>query len=415
MHPLGQGQMTQPSLSATLAPMQTTEYIAQIVAELCKDASGRPTGSKANQQAAAYSRHQLHAMGYQVRLDRFPCMDWQDLGSVLNAGGDAVPVQTSPYAPSGQASGIVEKASSLGELKRLRRRNAVIAVSGELTREPLMPKNFPFYNPDEHREIISLLEALEPQAVIAVTSSAKPVTVFEDGDLTFPSVTVCEEHAEALLSRTPARAELIVRTRSASSEGANCIALKDTGAAERIVICAHIDTHRGSPGALDNAAGVSVVLASAALLREYRGPFNLEFVLFNGEDYYSNPGEQLYVAQNRERFSSVALAVNIDGAGYRAGRTACTCYQCDEHLSAALAELVRSEPDCVLGAPWYESDHSLFIQHGCPAAAMTSEMLEEVMTVTHTPMDTVNQLNIGTLATAARMTVRMVETLHTLI
>ncbi len=42
-------------------------------------------------------------------------------------------------------------------------------VRGELAREQLMPKNFPFYQPEEHQRIIHLLEAQKPLAIIAAT------------------------------------------------------------------------------------------------------------------------------------------------------------------------------------------------------------------------------------------------------
>lgn len=395
--------------------MQTDEYIAEVITELCADASGRPTGSRANQQAVWYVHRKLQDLGYQAELHRFPCMDWQDLGSILEAGGHPIPAVTNPYSPAGSAAGRVMHASTISELRNLRSSNALIAVSGELTLEPLMPKNFPFYNPEHHKEIIYLLEALEPQAVIAVTAAEKVTPICEDGDLAFPSVTVHADHAAALVGEAPVWAELAVRTRTASSEGANCIAVKDRGSKQRIVICAHIDSHRQTPGALDNAAGTAVVLASAAMLREYRGPYSLEFVFFNGEDYYSNPGEQLYITLNSNRFSSIALAVNIDGAGFRSGRTACTSYQCSEQVSAGFSELILNDPAFIIGEPWYESDHSLFIQQGCPAVAVTSEKLEEVTAVTHTPSDTTDQLDYSVLSQAARMVVLMVEKLHTLI
>jgi hypothetical protein len=42
----------------------------------------------------------------------------------------------------------------------------------------------------------------------------------------------------------------------------------------------------------------------------------------------------------------------------------------------------------LLGEPWYQSDHGLFIQHHRPALAITSERFMELTTyITHTPKD----------------------------
>jgi aminopeptidase YwaD len=44
----------------------------------------------------------------------------------------------------------------------------------------------------------------------------------------------------------------------------------------------------------------------------------------------------------------------------------------------------------VAGPPWYQGDHAVFVMHGVPALAVTSERIEElVATVVHTPADTV--------------------------
>jgi aminopeptidase YwaD len=65
-----------------------------------------------------------------------------------------------------------------------------------------------------------------------------------------------------------------------------------------MVVLAHIDAKAGSPGALDNAAGVVVLLLLAELLAGDTLPSSIELVAINGEDYYSNPGEQLFLGAN---------------------------------------------------------------------------------------------------------------------
>ena len=42
------------------------------------------------------------------------------------------------------------------------------------------------------------------------------------------------------------------------------------------------------------------------------------------------------------------------------------------------------------GAPWYQGDHSIFVQHGRPAIAITAEWILQNMkpqNITHTEMD----------------------------
>ena len=63
-----------------------------------------------------------------------------------------------------------------------------MVMYGELCSEPLMPKNFEFYNPDEHKEIIALLEEKNPVAIIIVNPYAEHV--IQDGDFNIPCAIV---------------------------------------------------------------------------------------------------------------------------------------------------------------------------------------------------------------------------------
>ena len=140
-----------------------------------------------------------------------------------------------------------------------------------------------------------------------------------------------------------------------------------------MVVCAHIDSRGGTPGALDNGTGVAVLLLLAELLRGYRGPLGVELLAVNGEDYYAASGELDYLARNQGRMGEIALAVNLDAAGYREGRTAWSLYGVPDELAAAVRREFARWPELMEGEPWYQSDHMVFAQNGVPAVAITSE------------------------------------------
>jgi len=96
------------------------------------------------------------------------------------------------------------------------------------------------------------------------------------------------------------------------------------------VFTAHIDAKRGTPGALDNAAGVVVLLLLAELLEDYAGRLAIELVALNGEDYYAAPGEISYLEHSRGRMDSTLLNVNLDAPGYRQGNTHYSLYGCPD-------------------------------------------------------------------------------------
>ena len=68
-----------------------------------------------------------------------------------------------------------------------------------------MPKNFVFYNPEEHKRIITLLENSGASASISATGrnaalagGVYPFPLIEDGDFNIPSVYMTEEEGKRL-------------------------------------------------------------------------------------------------------------------------------------------------------------------------------------------------------------------------
>jgi aminopeptidase YwaD len=166
------------------------------------------------------------------------------------------------------------------------------------------------------------------------------------------------------------------------------IGLRGDDPGKRVVVTAHIDAKLGTPGAVDNATGVIVLLLLAELIQDHHDAPPLEIAVLNGEDYYDASGEKLFVEDNTGRFEEILLGINIDGAGFKRGPSAYSLYECPSELEELVSSVFSSFPELVSGEAWYQSDHSLFIQNGVPAMAITSKELVELSTyVTHTPKD----------------------------
>jgi aminopeptidase YwaD len=291
--------------------------------------------------------------------------------------------------------------------------NRVLLLRDELTREQLMPKNFPFYNPDSHKRIVHLLEKKQPKAIIAATSrnpelagGLYPFPLIEDGDFDIPSAYMTEQVGNKLAVHKGRRVSLNVVAHRIPAKGCNVVARKGAGGGRRVVVCAHIDAKIGTPGAVDNASGVVVLLLLAELMKEYARDLGVDLVALNGEDYYSAPGQVQYLRTNADRLGEIVLAINIDVAGYYEGNTAYSLYGCPAEIDGAVRRAFASRKDTVEGEPWYQSDHSLFIQNGVPALALTSDRFMELSTyVTHTPKDTpdiVDRTRLADVALALR-------------
>jgi Zn-dependent M28 family amino/carboxypeptidase len=93
-----------------------------------------------------------------------------------------------------------------------------------------------------------------------------------------------------------------------------------------IIIGAHYDsraeninnTYARAPGADDNASGVSAVLELARILSHLNLKYNLQFVLFSGEEQYGEWGSKKYVKylDNNNQTKDIDLYINLDMIGY---------------------------------------------------------------------------------------------------
>lgn len=363
---------------------------------LCEEIPERQVGSEGNRRATRFFHKEVSSFGWQTEVSELDVIDWQESGATLHAGEQAFQVWASPYSLGCSVEAPLVSASSLDELERLEMAGQIVLLHGEIAAEQLMPKNFPFYNPEEHQRIIALLERKQPAAIVSATGRNTPLAggvypfpLIEDGDFDIPSVHTTQEEGERLLSCLGKPARLESRSRRIPAKAYNVVARKGKRD-ERIVVTAHIDAKKGSPGAIDNATGVAALLLLAELLSDYEGERSLELVAFNGEDYYAAPGQVDYVRKNHQQFSNVLLNINIDGAGYQEGKSACSFFGLPEGFGARAHEMLTRFDGLTEGIPWPQGDHSIFIQYGCPAIAVTSQWLLEhieVQEITHTPKD----------------------------
>lgn len=373
------------------------ERCSSYLRTLCREIPERCVGSEGNRRATAFFRREISSFGWRTGVDELEVIDWEDGGAELRATGREFKVLAGPYSRGCSVEAPLVAASSPEELERAEAADRVLLLHGPIAAEQLMPKNFVFYNPEEHRKIIALLERKNPAAIISATGrnpalagGAYPFPLIEDGDFVIPSVYTTEETGRELLALAGRKVFLESRSARIPAKAYNVTAEKGEDGNGRIVFTAHIDAKKGSPGAIDNAAGVAALLLLAGLLRDYGGSRRLEIVALNGEDYYSAPGQMAYLKKNEGRFGEIALNVNIDGAGYREGETAFSLFNLTPELEKKAGLVIGEFAEISEGEPWFQGDHGIFIQQGRPAIAVTSRwFLENMATqaITHTERD----------------------------
>lgn len=182
---------------------------------------------------------------------------------------------------------------------------------------------------------------------------------------------------------------LIIEACRDNFEGYNVSALKGNETGKRIIVCAQIDSKLGTPGAIDNASGVVVLMLIGELLRNYSENRCIELVALNGEDYYSTPGQLKYLEKIETENPDIKMVINIDGAGYFEANNAISTYNCDEITNKKIDEVFLKYNEFQRGEEWVQGDHSIFVQMGLKCAAITSSNMIEKLCydVTHTKND----------------------------
>ena len=386
--------------------------------KLCRAISDRSVGSEGNRRATRFFERTVSSLGWRTENSELSVIDWRDGGASLRAGNLGFEVYASPYSLGCSVEAPLARISNIDELKEKRVKGKIILLSGEIANEQLMPKNFVFYNPEEHKEIIALLEAKQPAAIITATGrnaslagGAYPFPLIEDGDFDIPSVYMTDKEGERLLRLEGMPVILESKSERIPSKAYNITARK--GASDdRIVLTAHIDAKKGTPGAIDNATGVVCLLLLAELLSDYEGGKTLEIAALNGEDYYAVPGQMDYIRMNRNSFGNIRLNINIDGAGYREGKTVFSMFDLSSDMREKIDEVMNEFKDITEGIRWPQGDHSIFIQQGCPAIAVSSQWFTEHMEsqeITHTPKDSAEIVDLRKVVEIAQALNRFIR------
>lgn len=117
----------------------------------------------------------------------------------------------------------------------------------------------------------------------------------------------------------------VVRSQEYQVEGQVCenieVEVRGTTQPEEIILIgAHYDSVKGSPGANDNGTGVAAVLALARVFSQIQPSRTLRFVAFVNEEppYFQTPemGSWVYAQRSRERDEHISLMLSLETIGY---------------------------------------------------------------------------------------------------
>jgi aminopeptidase YwaD len=386
------------------------------VAALCGVGKDRHPGTERNRAATAYVAMVMRELGIAVDELEFAVPDWRYGTAEVRIGTDRVPAHPGPFSPGFEGEGTLVSVQNATELAEVDATGAVLLLHGEIAGIQLTARDYPWYSDPGHAELLDLLEATGAKVVLAatgknpaMTAGMSPFPLIEEPRFALPTAYVTAEQGVELLSHVGRTVAVTVESETVPSTGSQLVGRIEGSGVGRIVVAAHIDTKPDTPGALDNAAGVAVLLAAAELLADRRLRHTVEFVPFNGEDHVLSPGEIAYLSAHPD-LSDVALMVNIDGAGLAGSAVACSSYGLGADLAATLADRLSVAGSAVVDGPqWPASDHMIFAMRGVPAVALTSLDADTATDISHTPADTPAVVDSDALAEAADFVAALVE------
>ncbi|MCG8478479.1 MAG: M28 family peptidase [Spirochaetales bacterium] len=378
------------------------QRIETVIRTLASDIGARPVGTAANDAARRYLTAIAEESNFIVSTLPFDCLRWERGPSSLSVDGRTIAIHPGPFSPALEGTFTVAYVSTIEELRSTELTGKLIVVRGALAEEPLMPKDFPFYYPDNHKEIIDLIERGKPAGVLAVTGKHpmcgwNPFPLFEDGNLG-----IANAFCSSIRDNGVHEISVTLNSSAVPSTGEQIIVSRNAASKKRVVLCAHMDTKYETPGALDNASGVATLVGVMERLAGADLSVALDVVPFNGEEYFAVPGQLAYLRDRKPRVETTSLVINVDGLGHIDSRNAYSYYNASEEDAARIGEIVEKNDTAVAGEQWVAGDHAMFAFQGVPCVAVTSSnLMETVLDLIHTAGDTVDNVDGTLIETAA--------------
>ena len=370
--------------------------------EICIE---RPVGTKGNYDVLNILCKAFNSLEYNIIELPCDCSVWQSNKSFVEQNNNRIEIFPSPFSRELNGSFPIKYVSSLSELKDIENFKGVLAFKDELTKNGLMPKNFPFYFPDEDKLMYEIVEKINPKGIIAISgqdpaSGLNPFPIFEDANMEIPTAYVSS--LKKIVETKEISIEINSKIRKEKTK--QVIFRKDGLSKDIILIAAHLDTKYFTEGAIDNATGLYSLFEIAKLLKTGNYNHTIEIVPFNGEDSPETPGQLAYLKYLEENNYTIKAVINIDGVGHVASENMFSFYNFDENLKT---EMITNN-NILEGEQWYSGDHGMFAFQEIPCIAITSSnMFSDLMKITHTEKDKKELVNLNLLV-ALSMTIERI-------
>ncbi|MCZ6688511.1 MAG: M28 family peptidase [Planctomycetota bacterium] len=208
----------------------------------------------------------------------------------------------------------------------------------------------------------------------------------------------------------------------------------------RIYLSAHYDSRPGTPGAVDNASGVGILLESIRILVGRDWDKTLVFAFWDGEEDGLVGSRHHVRGLSQDEQDSVLAMISLDMPGWQGGspviHTFGKAWEVDAprlvpfwlpHLVIASAD--RAGEPLRIGDPWisfhyqmgvrnmrvpFSSDDGPFLEAGIPAIFLSNSSFIQFFPHYHGPADTMEQVGEDALRQCGKTVIAATEALETL-
>lgn len=380
---------------------------------LCVDIGHRPAGSPENTAAAHYIEDIFSRSGLQVERQLFDSSNWQYHETRIEVGDETFDGQANWHSPACDVKGEIVPLWTVDDLEKADLSGKIALCCGDLTGDEMMPRSSVVYYPEQSARLNRALDEKKPLGVITINPFLHGMRhVIKDPLMEIPSATVSPQVGLKLIQRAGDDLRLKIDANRSEASSWNVLGHRTGVRPERVVISAHFDTVWGTPGAVDNTSGTSVLLALAQALADRPLPVSLEFYAANAEEF-GGQGTVAYlnkyglreipfnwehpIGEHSPVWEPILANINMDGVGLAlATNTVMTV--AGSNAFSGMVEQIRGQKygQVKLVDPWPASDHYTFFSHGVPCIAFSST--GGLTNYQHTPIDTIEWVSAEKLA-----------------
>ena len=220
----------------------------------------------------------------------------------------------------------------------------------------------------------------------------------------------------------------------------NIVGRMEGSAEGRIVLGAHYDSRPGTPGAVDNASGVGILLETARVLSEKEWEKTIHFGFWDGEEDGLLGSRHYVQSLGPAESDAILAAVCLDMPGWRNGKAVIHTFQRAWEMDAqrivpswlphlVLASADRAGAPLAVGDPWipihyqigvrrvqvpFASDDGPFREAGIPALFMSNSSFLKFFPQYHQAGDTIDLVGEEAIEDCGRTLVTAVAGLDAL-